>query len=132
MSHPFNAPAASTGIEWAALKGSLLLITVHEVRKEIATSFGVTDAIAADVEVLDGPEAGNTYNDTLIFPRVLQSQLAKSVGGQMVLGRLGQGQAKPGQTAPWTLVAATDADNQLGVRHLAAKRQTIPTVEAPF
>lgn len=135
MSHPFNPPATATGIDWQALKGALLLITVHEVREGITTSFGVTDAVSADVAVLDGPETGNVYVDTLIFPRVLQGQLRKSVGGQMVLGRLGQGNAKPGQSAPWSLIAASDEDNAAGIAWLArqpARKLATVEPEAPF
>ena len=36
-----------------------------------------------------------------------------SAGGLMVVGRLGQGNKKPGQNPPWTLTAATEADKAL-------------------
>jgi hypothetical protein len=40
---------------------------------------------------------------------VLQGQLRSKVGTK-VLGRLGQGVAKPGQSPPWTLVAFSSED----------------------
>jgi hypothetical protein len=118
MSDDFAAPSTASGIKWADLKGSLLLIKVHGIEPAIKTVHGDTAAVRADVIVLDGSEAGTAYNDTLIFPKVLQSQVKGNVGG-MVLGRLGQGVAKPGQSAPWTIDAATEADKGVAREHLA-------------
>lgn len=120
----FAAPASSTGIKWEDLKGSLLLFDVHSVETGIKTTFGETDAVRADVTVLDGDAAGDTYNDTLVFPKVLQSQLRPNVE-KKVLGRLGQGTAKPGQSAPWMLNDATDTDKATARAHLA-KNATPP------
>ena len=64
----------------------------------------------------------------LVFPRVLQSQLKPKVG-QMVLGRLGQGTAKPGQSAPWMLTEPTDADRTVGLAHLNKAKAN---ADAPF
>ena len=47
--------------------------------------------------------------DTLVFPKLLQSQLRSQIG-KKVLGRLGQGSAKPGQSAPWLLNEASADD----------------------
>src|SRR5690606_37248083 len=57
----FASPATPSGIEWAPLKGSLLVIEPVEVVKDITTSFGTTDAVRATVTVVDGPKAGETY-----------------------------------------------------------------------
>jgi hypothetical protein len=120
----FASPASSTGIKWEDFKGSLLLFTVSSVEADIKTSFGDTDAIRADVTALDGAHAGESYTDTLVFPRVLQSQLRPNVG-KKVLGRLGQGQAKPGQSAPWMLTDATDEDRAVATAYVA-KNQPPP------
>jgi hypothetical protein len=120
---PFAAPSTATGIKWADLKGSLLLFTVHGVENGIKTVHGDAQAVRADVAVLDGEQVGTVYNDTLVFPKVLISQIKSSVGG-MVLARLGQGSAKPGQSAPWTLTEATDGDKAKGREYLA---QNAPT-----
>jgi len=118
MSDQFAAPAPpSDGIDWSAHNGALLLIDVGDTDK-VNTSFGEKDAVRANVVILDGPDAGTRHDDTLIFPKLLVSQL-KSRVGQKVLGRLGQGQAKPGQKPPWILAEATDADRQVGVAYLA-------------
>jgi len=111
----FAAPAAASGIEWSELNGSLLIVEPTEVVKDINTNFGVTDAVRANVTVLDGPLG--KYEDTLIFPRVLQSQLSSRIG-QKVLGRLGQGTAKPGQSPPWMLAPATPEDEQKAIAYL--------------
>lgn len=125
MSDPFNKPSTATGIEWKDYKGDLLLIKVHGFEASIPTVHGESSAVRADVIVLDGASKGEEFKDTLVFPKVLQSQIKPSIGG-MVLGRLGQGQKKPGQSAPWVLAEATDADRQIGLDYLAAN------TEAPF
>lgn len=125
MSDQFKDPSTATGIEWKNLHGALLLFKVHGQEHGIKTVHGDSSAVRADVIVLDGEMADTVYADTLVFPKVLQSQLKPSVGA-MVLGRLGQGHKKPGQSAPWTLSAATDADKSTGREYLAR------SVEAPF
>jgi len=121
MSTQFAAPAEPSGISYTDLNGALLLIKVHAVEADVPTAFSkpgqANPAVRADLTVLDGPQAGEQYEDALIFPKVLQGQL-KSRVGQLVLGRLGQGQAKPGQSAPWKLDAATQADTEKADAHL--------------
>jgi len=109
MTAQFSPPASAAGIQWENLNGTLLLFTVQAIEKDVSTQFGVTDAIRADVVVLDGPNAGDKHDDTLVFPRALQGQLRPKVGG-MVLGRLGKGVAKSGQNAPWLLAEYTEQD----------------------
>lgn len=116
--NPFAAPAPpGSGIRWEDLNGRLLLIEPTAVKTEIKTSYGEADAVVADVAILDGDAKGDTYPEALVFPKVLQGQL-KSKLGEKVLGRLGQGQAKPGQSAPWLLEEATAEDYEVGVRYL--------------
>lgn len=114
----FGAPSNATGIQWNDLKGSLLLFKVHAVESGIKTVHGDAQAVRADVIVLDGDQADTVYADTLVFPKVLISQVKPRVGG-MVLGRLGQGQAKPGQSKPWVLSEATEADKGVARAHIA-------------
>ena len=130
MTSPFAAPAApGAGIKWETLSGRLVLVQPHSLETGITTAFGVADAIRADVVILDGPDAGTKHDDTLIFPKVLQSQLRNQVG-QKVLGRVTQGQAKPGQSAPWILAEATDADTAIGVAWL--NRTAVTSAKPPF
>ena len=113
------------------LKGSLLLFSVHEQMPEMQTSFGVATPIRSDVAVLDGALKGQVFTDALIFPRVLQGNLRGAIG-EMVIGRLGKGTAKLGQSAPWVLDAATDADKQVGERYLAHVAAQAVADEEPF
>jgi hypothetical protein len=99
----FAAPAAAAGFTPAEHLGHLLIIEVTSHEQGIVTAFGTTDAISATIHDVD---LGTTAEDTLVFPKVLVSALKGRIG-QTVLGTLGQGQAKPGQSAPWVLADAT-------------------------
>lgn len=133
MSNDYATPSTATGMDLKEHLGNLLLIKVNEVVSGITTAYGPTDAIRADVAVLDGPAKGKTYDDTLIFPKVLQGQLRPNVG-KRVLGRLGQGVAKPGQSAPWTLAAANADDILVAEKYdayVASKNIVAPAAD-PF
>ncbi len=125
MTDQFDSPGtAGAGIEWKSLLGRLLLIKAYSAEK-VMTTFGENDCIRADVTVLDGDD-GESYLDTLIFPRILQSQVKHSIGTEkLTLGRLGQGVAKPGQSAPWRLEDPTEQDKTIARAHLASK-QSVP------
>lgn len=132
--NPFSAPAAASGgIAWADLNGRLLVIEPIEVETGIQTSFGATDAVRANVHVIDGePEA---YEDALIFPKILQSQTRSKIG-EKVIGRLGTGTQKPGQSPPWVIQDATADDVALGVKWLEQRNTgsfaaPAPTQQAP-
>lgn len=120
MSNQFAAPATPSGIDWTELNGRLLIVKPQEVVNDITTNFGPTTAVRATVTVIDGDNKGTSYDDTLVFPKVLQSQL-KTKLGEKVLGRLGQGVAKPGQSPPWVLNEANEADVKAGTDYLASQ-----------
>jgi hypothetical protein len=111
MTTTFADPGAPGGdkLPLAELNGALLLIEPLEALHNVQTTFGMTDPVRANVHALDGTNAGQVYDDTLIFPKILASQLRDRIGSPVV-ARLGQGIAKPGQSAPWTLNAVTDAE----------------------
>lgn len=114
----FDAP--STGVKITEFEGNLLLLAPTAEQKDINTSFGPADAIETNLTVLDGRDAGQEHNGVLIFQKALQGQLRPKIGtGRMVLGRLGKGIAKPGQSAPWILAEPTEADKQTARAHLA-------------
>lgn len=117
MSDDFKSPSSAEGIQWKDYKGALLLFKVHSFEPEINTQHGLTSAVRADVIVLDGDHKGTTVSDTLVFPKVLQSQIKGNIGG-MTLGRLGQGEAKKGQTAPWKLADSEEADREVAREYL--------------
>lgn len=133
--NPFAAPApASGGVDLKTLNGALLIIKPHSVEENIKTSFGDSSAVRADLYVVDGPNGGDAHEDTLLFPKMLQGQL-KSRIGQLVIGRLGQGQAKPGQSAPWILQDATAADIAAGAAFWEQRQSgqfSQPSATVPF
>ena len=119
----FADPSTASGINWKDLHGSLLLIKPSSQEVGIKTVHGDSNAIRADITVLDGDLEGTVYEDTLVFPKVLQSQLKPRLG-EMVLGRLGQGHKKPGQSPPWTLSVATDEEKKAGMAFLEKSSET--------
>lgn len=132
MSASFAAPAApGDGIKLADHLGGLLLVEVLSIETGIKTTFGDSDAVRANVYAIDGAGSPAEYEDTLIFPKVLQGQLRKSVG-QKVLGRLGQGSAKPGQSAPWLLNEASADDIAKAEQWVAKNAPAVTSAAAPF
>lgn len=126
---PFAAPAAATGIQWDELLGRLLVIEPRAVEAAISTSLGEKDAVRADLHVID-QDTPEDYEDVLVFPRVLISQLRPRIG-QMVLGRLEKGVAKPGQSAPWRIAEATTQDQALGGEWLRKRKTNSFSALAP-
>lgn len=107
----FGGPMSATGIKWEELEGALLLVKPNSYEEDINTAYGKANAVSADVTVLDGAKKGEEYRETLIFPKVLAGQVKGYIGtSKFALGRLGRGQAKPGQSAPWLLADPTDSD----------------------
>src|SRR5690606_16791789 len=56
--------------------------------------------------------------NALLFQRALIASLRDAIGGDPVLGRIGQGTAKPGQSAPYILTPFTDADAQAATAYV--------------
>lgn len=128
----FATPAApSGGITWGDHKGALLLVEPISFEAGIQTSFGSADAVKANVHVIDGAGAPATFDDCLIFPKLLVSQTKSQVGAK-VLGRLSQGTAKPGQSAPWLLEAASPDDIAKGEAWLSKQAPAVQSAAAPF
>jgi hypothetical protein len=128
----FASPAVpSEGLDFNELYGSLLLIKVIYLEEHVPNVNSVpgekSPAVRADVTVLDGSFAGKEYADALIFPRVMQGQLRSRVG-QLVLGRLGKGEAKAGKTAPWKLDPASEADTRVAEEFM--RRKSTPAVQS--
>lgn len=130
----FDSP--STGAKITEFEGLLLLCTPTEHREAIATAFGPADAVITDIVVLDGPHAPLRETGVLVFQKALQGQLRPKIGtGRMVLGRLGRGQAKAGQSAPWILTEPTAEDQDAARAYLSgAAKVTAAAVkeEPPF
>lgn len=95
---------------WADNKGRLLLIIPAKYETGVATKFGDKDAIRGSVVLLDGPDAGKEYPDTLIFGGVLIAQIKTKIG-RKVLGRVGQRPTDKGNPA-WVLDDGNDVDRK--------------------
>lgn len=111
----FADPASPSGINYGDLQGALLMFEVMGVEDHVPTAYTKAGeknpAVRANLTVLDGTQQATVLEDCLVFPKVLQGQLRSRVG-QLVLGRLGQGVAKAGQSAPWKLEPASDEDKR--------------------
>lgn len=131
MTEIVSAAPPSGGIKWDELKGNLLIIEPLSLETGIQTAFGVADAVKANVTVLTGPDSYDDYAETLVFPKLLASQLRGQIG-RKVVGRLGQGQAKSGQSAPWLLEEATADDLEKAKAHLEKAQPAVTSAAPPF
>lgn len=126
MRDEFDSPAS--GAKITEFEGMLLLLTPTEHREGIQTAFGAADAVVTDLDVVDGAAAGQSHAGVLIFQKALQGQLRPKIGtGRKVLGRLGRGIAKAGQSAPWILLDPTEDDKARTRAHLAG----VPAAPVP-
>lgn len=129
MTDEFSQPVATASgnsANMADLVGRLLLITPTEYVAAVPTVNGVKDAVRASVVVLDGPEAGTDYDDTLVFQGRLIGKLKGKVNSGKVLGRLTRVKATPGQQAPYDLEEYTPADAMVARSYLASKPAPAP------
>ena len=80
--------------------------------EKVQTAYGESDCVRADVTVLDAPDGPIEFHNSLIFGAAMAPTVARSAG-RMLLGRVGQGTPpRPGQSPPWILLVASDADKQ--------------------
>lgn len=120
---PFSGPAEGGRFNAETNKGKLLLITPKSYEEGIETTFGTKDAVKADIVVIDedNPSASEKIEDGLLFGGVLQGQTRPRIGKGLVLGRLGQGEAKKGQNPPWKLSDPTDDEKAKARAYLASQ-----------
>lgn len=96
----FAAPAAG-GDGWSPSDSidHLVVIEVLGQEQNVDTDYGLKDPIRANVHDIT---AGATYDDTLIFQKVLIGSLKQRVG-QKVLGRIYLGEPRKGQKPPYLI-----------------------------
>jgi hypothetical protein len=87
----------------ADVEGHLLVVEPLEFRQGMQTSMGESDAVLCRVHDITEQ---TTHDDVMWFSRVLVGRLSKRIG-QRVVGVMGKGEAKVGQTAPWIIVDAS-------------------------
>jgi hypothetical protein len=114
----FQQPSQGDQVKVADLLGSLTLIWARDYREDVTTAYGPADAVAVDIHVLDGPQGGEKFENTLLFQRALIGSLRSAIGGEPVLARIGQGVAKPGQSPPYILLPYTPADEALATSYM--------------
>lgn len=131
----FQQPTAGSDFKAADHIGHLLLIYVRELRQGIVTTFGTSDAISCDVVVLTDPAGPRCEEQVLLFQKPLIGSLKNSIGRDPVLARLGQGTAKPGQSAPYILMPFNEQDAAFTTQWLAsvgnAPFQAAPALQQP-
>lgn len=125
MTDDFGGPAAFAATDWKGYYGHLLVIWPYS-REEVSTRFGEKPAIRADIYDLDAD--GDAAMDALVFPRALVMQLSGVTPGRAVVGRLGQGESRGGQAAPWKLANPTPDDLQRAAAHFANRPARIHSV----
>lgn len=121
----FGDPGERSNFKLADHEGALLLITPRSLEEGIETSFGESDAIKADIVVLtktNGKRLAEPeeHEGALIFQRVVIGQLEGAIGKRRVLGKVGRGVAKKGQSAPFLIEKAEDDDKAIAREYLAS------------
>lgn len=107
MTAIFTHPAPAH-LRWKYLEGSLVVIQPIEVIGALPTQRGNRRATRANVFVVDGPQAGTSYRDVMIFPGGIQRMLTGYLG-KLVLGRVATGEAgKDFLAPPWLLLDVSD------------------------
>lgn len=144
MSDPFGGKdpfaSASSFDRITDLEGRLLLITPLEYLTGLETEYDKDkDAVDADVVVLDGvPDGGvETFDSMRIYQGPLIGALKRAANfnaqhpvdpatgfPKMVLGRLGQGEAKKkGFNPPWLFLPPTDEDKAVARKYIAEQKR---------
>lgn len=101
----------SDGVKIADLVGEHLLVTPTGIRREMKTSAGVSDAIVADIVVLnlDKPKKSEVHKDALIFQSILVGSLRERIGIGRVAAKLVKGEAAVGKSAPYLFEKSAEA-----------------------
>ncbi len=117
--NPFGAPTSGVKVITEDNLGRLFLITPKEVEQDVKTIHGDTDALVADVVILDEKGSDHeVHSGTRIFQKVLIGSLKGSIGKPMpVLGVLQKGEKKPGKSAPWVIASPTEKQVKLALTY---------------
>jgi hypothetical protein len=106
----FGKPATSSGDSFKArdFLGKLVLFMGHEKRM-VDTDNG--EATVAECQLIAIPEAGEVLSDCWVFGMSLAPAIYKSPA-PVVVGIIGQGEAKAGRSAPWQLHEASEEQTE--------------------
>lgn len=128
MSDFVNINETRESVKVADLVGHLLIIEPVEYKSAIPTSFGEAEAIEVNLVDLD---ANTEHQSVLFFNVALRNGLRNHIGSK-VLARIGLGTAKPGRSAPFILISATDnaEDVKKATTYLAGQAKATPAKPA--
>lgn len=110
----------------AESNGALLLFFPTAIQSQVKTAHGEADAVATRIVRLND---GRVWENALIFPTALVTQLRGAVPDGIVLGTLGQGENTKGNP-PWLLRPYTDAELQQAEAWIA-QNPRIPQAPQP-
>ena len=124
----FTAPSTGGGsLKPADVEGHLLVVEPQEYVASIATSFGEKDAVRVNVHDISAQES---HENVLLFGTALIGSLKGQIG-KRVLGVMGKGTAKAGQSAPWVLVDASGNPDAVKAATAYLTGQVAATIAAP-
>lgn len=117
-----SATPGGAKIEWKEFLGKLFVIEPLEIVHDVKTENGETDVVRSNVYVITSKRGdAEEFEDTYVFPKVIQGQLRKAVGTGVVVGRLTQGPKQKGKNPPWVLADAEDRDLEVAGKFWASK-----------
>lgn len=122
-SDPFATPSGGGGgFKISDDVNQAILVRPTEYIPSMKTTQGVTDAVRADWIVLTGPNQGQIRNGSLIFQKVLKSELTRIMGTPkpMMVAVLVMGEGRNGNNAPYLFAAADDATKALAAQAASA------------
>lgn len=137
MGYNIQQPAIPNADDkWTAAEhhGNLLVFFPTEIRRGIKTSNGDADAVSCSRVV--NLDTGRVLHNTLIFGTALVPNIGGGAPDGIVLGRLSQGEGKPGQSKPWILQPHDENDLRRAQDWLARDAQgqlaqpTVPPTSA--
>ena len=117
---PFGNPSesASSGEGFAArdFLGKHVMFLGHEKEKFDGGDFKPTDVARCQlILVLDSDEGVMSFTDALVFGAGLAPTVYRS-SKPVVFGMIGQGEAKAGKSAPWTLEDADEVARAAAIK----------------
>jgi hypothetical protein len=125
----FDAPTSggSDSVSPADLEGHVLVVEPIEYRPSVSTKYGDRDAI--QVIVHDISEK-TSHDDVLFFGSALIATLKRDIG-KKVLAKMGKGEAKPGQSAPWILIDLTTNEKAVAAATTYMNTRTAASLSSP-
>jgi hypothetical protein len=120
MSYEIAQPSEPDRFDKEKNLGRLILFVDITREDGVHTGFGEADAARCRLVVtLDGPDAPDVIDDQRFFGNL--GQILRRKGDRILLGRLGRGEARNGNSAPWIINKYTDDDLEIAKKWLATE-----------